>query len=212
MHLSRVFLLFVAAFLALFNLTFAMEMQPSSLLQPCISIQPLNQQSNHTMLDPREDSILLHCLIIQATTAFIRVGNYSVPQNIISCSPTVAYSYSFDPPKTLPVQGAVSECVFGGRDNSVSFCAFAKSEGNVVHFSAAVSQPDLDKFKKLPFLSTTVNFDFNGLLRAFAFRAATAFSKSVTDPGELRRRVFTGSAKYPLCPFFPATDPPCRLM
>lgn len=212
MNLSRVSLISMTAFLALVTCTFAMPAPPSTLFQPCISIQPLNQQPNGTMLDPREDSILLHCLIIQATTAYIRTGNYSIPQNIISCSPEVAYSYSFDKPQILPVQGAVSDCVFGGRDNSISFCAFAKSEGNVVHISAAVSQKDLDLVTMLPFLSTTVNFNFTGLLSQFALRAATAFSKSVTDPGELRRRVFTGSATYPSCPFFPAVNPPCRMM
>eukprot|EP00178_Gracilaria_changii_P021259 TRINITY_DN6325_c0_g1_i1.p1 TRINITY_DN6325_c0_g1~~TRINITY_DN6325_c0_g1_i1.p1 ORF type:complete len:220 (+),score=21.80 TRINITY_DN6325_c0_g1_i1:217-876(+) len=192
------------------------ETQPSPftshLVQPCISVQTVDIQPNHTLTDPREDSVILSCLIIQATTAYIRTGNYSVSENVVSCSSQVAYSYSFSAPQTLPTAGATHFCVQSNNPQqyATSFCAFSKAEGNTVYISAAVSEQQVASVSQLPFLATTVNFNFGNLLPMFAYRAAMAFSRSVTDPGELRRRIFTGTGRYPSCTFYPSDQPTNR--
>eukprot|EP00737_Agarophyton_chilense_P004298 gb/GEZJ01005337.1/.p1 GENE.gb/GEZJ01005337.1/~~gb/GEZJ01005337.1/.p1 ORF type:complete len:221 (-),score=15.87 gb/GEZJ01005337.1/:1276-1938(-) len=204
-------------FAILFTLPTA-ETQPvqptSHLKQPCVSIQTVDIQQNHTRSDPREDSIILSCIMIQATTAYVRTGNYSITENTVSCSSKVAYSYSFLAPQILSTKGATHFCVQGRSSNQYasSFCAFSKAEGNKVFISAAVPEQQVNTVKHLPFLATTVNYNFGNLLPMFAYRAATAFSRSVTDPGELRRRIFTGTGFYPSCTLYPSNRPsnsPC---
>lgn len=168
------------------------------------SIAVVEDQDRFVQGDVIEDS----CQILEEGTTYQQLGNFSLKDQQVRCSKNPVYKFERpeDINEPLPSEDTVFGCVPSTDDPSEEVCAFVFQRNNSIYFSEPLKRSTVERIKEgngnetVSFLRTEILFAGAATLSFFATRAADALERSVTDPYELRRRVFLG-AKETTCPF-----------
>ncbi|PXF45258.1 hypothetical protein BWQ96_04957 [Gracilariopsis chorda] len=186
----------------------------------CLAVDRIDLREGFTGDTNDEDFILIRCIGIKKDGFLQRAGNFSLNPNTkarVRCGKHALYEYPNEDDLQFTLTNVtrtggtdtdlVLECILptpavGEKPPTERLCAAVRqlppnSIGFTnVYLSAAVREsevgPLVNQQVVIPFLETSVRYNTSGLSRNFARRLLRAYDKDVTDPMEIRKRVFMG--------------------
>lgn len=166
--------------------------------EPCVILDSQSALNRSFESSIQAASILSSCSENDNGTITVFNGNFSLETSSLLCgeSPRISFNETGFP--TFPLENKAVFCQTGT-------CVAAFSEGQNVFLSAAIQEAEVEQIRgntsiQIPFLSTTVFFEFDGQLEAFANNLIEAFLRAVTDSVLLRSNIFLAS-KQDQCRF-----------